>query len=279
MGLIVPRGPSWQQCTTNAPTGVPSSPIGTSVTAGANNADGAAVTALSALSHDVEYLVVAAEGFNGSNVNGSTLINVLYDPAGGTSWQVLIPYLACGYCMSSSVAVPVGRFFFFPVWIPAGSSVGLQGRTAHTSNITGEVFLAAYGGNSNPASWWCGQKVSAYGLVEASSRGTLVTPGVASDGSWTNLGSVLSHDCGAVQWVVQGQAVTTGTSRSYRFEFGTDGKRIGPELVGGTLSTEQGHCMPTGAIFADIRSGAQLQARGRVNSSAVDLDCAAYVVH
>jgi hypothetical protein len=48
----------------------------------------------------------------------------------------------------------------------------------------------AMGGNANPASWWCGQRVSAIGVDAANSRGTSHTPaagltvsGAANNGS------------------------------------------------------------------------------------------------
>ncbi len=56
MGLINAAGPSWAFCTHNLPSSVDAASLGTSCTSGVSNADGTAVTLLSALSHDVEYL-------------------------------------------------------------------------------------------------------------------------------------------------------------------------------------------------------------------------------
>src|SRR5690242_7803782 len=86
MGLIV-KPPSWGHCTTNL-TGTPSGSgaVGTSVIAGANNADTTQASLLANITHDVEYLVIGIRNYLISGGNGSCLLDILIDPAGGSSW-------------------------------------------------------------------------------------------------------------------------------------------------------------------------------------------------
>jgi hypothetical protein len=197
MGLILPGGPSWAYCTNNLLRSVftNTATFGTQVAAGASNADGTAVTLLPALSHDAEYLRLGMGTTKTSDVNNNCLADILIDPAGGTSWSILIPSLACTPLANLQLAstAPIGPsgYYDFPIWIPAGASIGMQARTAAAATPqTLAVFAQAQGGNANPATWWCGQRVSAIGVDAANSRGTSHTPaagltvtGAANNGS------------------------------------------------------------------------------------------------
>jgi len=195
MGLILPRGPSWAYCTHNLLRSgfTNTATLGTQVAAGASNADGTAVTLLPALSHDVEYLRLAMATTKTNDVNNNCLADILIDPTGGTSWATLIPSLAMTpltniQCAAASPIGPSG-FYDFPVWIPAGASIGMQARSAAAATPqTLAVIAQAMGGNANPASWWCGQRVTAIGVDAANSRGTSHTPsiGLAITGAANN---------------------------------------------------------------------------------------------
>lgn len=287
MGLILPAGPSWAYWSDNLGGTPPSdgTSFGTGVTAGANNADDAAVSAIAALTHDVEYLIVAISGFTSSGFNCSTLLDILIDPAGGTSWAGFIGDLLAGYNSSFDLNGTQGgylRVYHFPVWVPAGASIGLQARCAHTSTLTGRIVVHAAGGNANPASWWCGQKVESIGIDAANSRGAMHTPGNAGTfSSWTNFGSALSRQGGAVQWAAQGEGDATFVAGSspYRFEFGIGGSKIGPCSYIGLGSTEIAVALPNGPVFNQLPSGGQLQARATGSSGTSQaIDVAAYVV-
>lgn len=287
MGLIHP-GPSWAHWSDNLGS-TPSSDgvtFGTGVTAAANNTDGSAVTLLSALAHDCEYLVLGFSGFGLSGANSSALLDVLIDPAGGTNWSERIADLLAGYTHpfdwdSGSAGIGIPRIYHFPLWIPAGASIGARARCAHTANITGRVVAYAAGGNRNPASWWCGQKVETVGSFNASaSIGQSHTPGASGVySSWANLGSALSAEAGAVQWAVQGEMDPSVTGRVYHFEFGAGSNPVGPRLLFGVTGAESSTQLLPGPVFAQLASGTQLQVRATAGgASPQPLDCAAYVV-
>jgi hypothetical protein len=281
MGLIT-KPPSWGHCSTNL-TGTPGTTPGTAVTAGANDAEGTAQALLTALTHDVEYLVIGCYAFNIGGENGSTLLDILVDPAGGSTWAAtpLISDLLVGQSGGFAATSAGVHWYHFPVWIKSGHSIGAQAATARASVLAGRVMVYAYGGNANPASWWCGQHVTAIGVDTATSQGTNHTPGNSGAYStWTNFGSATPANCGAVQWGVQGTNTdTTQASASYFFEFGVGSTRIGPNIYRGTGTAESGLILPTGPIFCALPTSTQMMVRATCSGTAESLDVAAYVVH
>jgi hypothetical protein len=117
------------------------------------------------------------------NTATTALLNIGYGPTGGGSEQIVLPNLMAG---ESNAGLACPRYYWFPVYIPAGVRVSAQIQ----SIVIGEV------GN---VSIWLEQYqhypglrgvVEAVGEVTASSRGTLVTPGTDAFGTWTSLGTV-----------------------------------------------------------------------------------------
>ena len=277
MSLIV-KPPSWRYCTSNL-TGTPAllNP-GANDTAGVGS-KGSTVSVLTAIPHDVELLMISQGGRGVSASNTSALLDVMVDPAGGTSWAAtpLIPDLLAGSTQAASSAPP-SRWFSFPLWVKSGSSLGV--RTQSVVATSGRTVILAFGGNRNPGSWWCGQRVTAYGIDSANSRGTMHTPGNSGAySSWTNLGSTVSSPGGAVQFMVQGAATTTANAMDYHFELGIGGDAIGPPIFHETFTNETAWQTPTGPVFREIPSGAQLQIRATARVTAQAQDVAAYVVH
>lgn len=281
MSLMIPRGPCWRYCPSNL-TGTPSqSSPGSAVTAGANAVDGTAVSLLSALSADVEMIEIGFAGFFVSGGNGSCLADLLIDPAGGTSWTSLIDDLIVGQTLAPGGSQAPPLWYFFPIWIKSGTSVGIRIKTIHTSNITARVIIKAYGGNANPASWWCGQRVTSIGIDASNCIGQAHTAGNSGAfSSWTDLGSTLAARAGAFQFSAQGTFTdTTQQTLGYHFQFGIGGDQIGPTLLRCTSTTENGWITPTAPIYYDAPSGAQLQVRGTCQSTSEIVDVAAYAVH
>jgi len=198
MGLIVPDGPAFAHWSDNLT--YPSAAAfdyGVGIVPGTSNADGSAVTVLPALAHDCEYLVLGVSGIYANAGNTSALLDVLVDPAGGTSWSEAISNLLCGYTReidligtTNAACAGLPLLYHFPMWLRAGTSIGALARCAHGSTISNARVVAyAAGGNKNPASWWCGQKVETVGTFDAAnSRGQSHTPGagVAVSGAADN---------------------------------------------------------------------------------------------
>lgn len=247
---------------------------GVAFTTGANNVDGNPVTLVPALEHDVERLVIGFAGVAASGGNSSGLATVLIDRQGGTNWENFIDYIACGFTAVINAANSAGleSWLDLPIFVPAGASLGLMARTAHTGAIpTGRCAIVAYGNPSRPDAWWCGTKVEALGVDPATSSGAPITPGAANVyGPWTDVGAPSSVQYGAAVFVVNGVATPTN-ARAYQWEFGYGGRRLGPSFETLTSTSEavsrHGGC-PT--VQAVIAAGTQMQVRARVNAAAPD---------
>lgn len=294
MGLILPSGPSFAHWSDNLVASADGLDYGTGVAVGASaNAAGTAVTLLSALAHDCEYLVLGVSGYSGSGVNGSTLVDILIDPAGGTSWSDLISDLLCGFTafmeLDGSGALGAPLMYHFPIWLKAGTSIGAvaQGTFLNGSSVftapanTPRIVAYAAGGNKNPASWWCGQKVETVGTLDtANSRGQAHTAGASGAfSSWTSLGSAIGARAGALQYGVQGPGSSSASGKVYRFEFGAGSNQIGPCLYKGLGGLEVSTSFFPGPVFCDIAAGTQMQVRAACGTTSPQaLDCAAYLV-
>lgn len=244
-----------------------SSQCGTTVTAGANSADSTAVTLMAALGHDVHRLGITVSGFSLSTANGSTLMDILIDPAGGTAWVSLIDDLLVGFTsiINTGQSGPT-LCFEFPIFIPAGASIGARARTAHTADLaTGRVAVECYGNPSRPEMWWYGRKVETLGVTAGSSIGTSVTPGVSGAfGSWTSIGSATSGRYGAVQFSLQGPGAAVTATMGNHFEIGYGSNRLpGLPNIHQSMSTlEVNFHTASGTLMpCDIPSGTQMQMR------------------
>lgn len=208
---------SWGFGVSNLTGTPPAATVGTNFTAGASNTDGTSVSVISALSHDLHYLIVGIGGVNVSTGDGQGLLDILIDRAGGTSWSSFIDDLVCGFTPTPAAGTAgIQQWYHFPLFVPAGASLGVRARTAHTANITsGRVVIYGYGEPSRPDMWWCGTGVESLGINEASSKGTNVTPGNSGTySSWTTIGTS-SYRYGAVQFGVNGSDATASAIGYY----------------------------------------------------------------
>ncbi len=263
-------------------SGTPSATPGTAVTAGASNVDGATVSLIAAITHDIEYLVISSSTFFTSAANTSTLLDIMIDRAGGTTWETnpVIPDLLSGMLSPYTNKAGCPLMYHFPIWLPSGCSLGARARTAKATTQVGYVAVMAYGGNSNPGSWWCGTNVEAIGITAASSRGTLHTPGVsAAFSAWANLGSPTTQHAKALQFAGQGSGSTSMVASSYMFEFGVGDLLVGHSLYKITSTLESGFTYSNGPTFCDVPANSQLRARGSGSAATVTaIDLAVYAV-
>lgn len=248
--------------------------FGTNFTANSSNSDGTAVTVLSALAFDVHQLVIAIGGISLASANSNCLLDVLVDPAGGTSWSPLIDDLVCGMTPIVGTASGPGNIYAFPIFIKAGSSIGVRARTAHTTNITtGRIVMWAYGNPSRPDMWWCGQKVESLGINAGSSKGTNVTPGNSGTyGSWATIGTS-SARYGAVQFQMNGtdgSAVALG----YYFQLGVGSTKLpGSPTIARTLTTSEVGALtgPGNPIWCDVPASTPWQIRATCSSTGAEV--------
>lgn len=272
MSLIVPPF-QWAYGVNNLTGTPPAANWGTQITAGANNADGTAVSVISATTADIQFLCIGISGYNTSTANMQVLMDILQDPAGGTAWASLIDDLICGFTPTLAASgQSFSLFYYFPLWIKAGTSIGAQARCAHTSTQSGRVAIWAFGEPSRPDAWWCGQKVESLGINAASSSGTNVTPGDSGTfGSWTTIGTSTGR-YGAVQMGVNGSDATSA-ALGYFWQLGYGSAQMPAAPVWFTCNTtsEIGQrCFPF-PLNCDVPSGTTWQVRGTASGASAEV--------
>lgn len=256
--------------------------VGTAFTAGASNSDGSAVAVLSALAFDCHYLIIGIAGISAAGADAQCLLDVLTDPAGGTSYGSFIDDLVCGHTPVLTDRTGIGCWYHFPIFIPAGSSVAVRARTAHGSNIaTGFVVAYAYGDPTRPDMWWCGQKVESLGTNAASSKGTDVTPGNSGvDGSWTTIGTS-TYRYGAVQYGVNGSD-GTAAALGYYWELGVGSQAFPGAPKSYRLNTTSEAGIASGLsqpIWCDVPASTAWQLRATCSGTAEVWNAAVYGVY
>jgi hypothetical protein len=231
----------------------------------------------------VHFLQLNMNGVNASAADANAVADLLIDPAGGTSWSVLVNDLACGFTNSTSIATAgtrLGVSYSFPLYIPAGASVGLRAKTAHGSDITtGLAAIEVFGEPDHPEMWWCGQGVETIGVSD--SKGTAVTPGNSSSwGSWTSIGSTTSHHIRAIQLGINGSD-SAASNMGYYFQVGAGSAALpgSPKLTRTTTSGEAGYHYGQNMTFCNIAAGTQLQARGMASGTAETIYVGIYGVY
>lgn len=158
--------------------------LGTSVTPG-NNTKGSWTQILPALAQTTYLLEI---GFCLGRVSGQArdiLADVGVDPAGGSSYSVLVPDLLCSCSAAPNGVLSV--LYYFPIRIASGSTVAVRGSVNNATVGTFRAVLFAYGAPADVSRIRYGSYVRAYGVNQAASCGTPVTPGTTSEGTWTEL--------------------------------------------------------------------------------------------
>lgn len=173
--------PSWG-------TSRPAAANGTSVTPGTGGY-GSWYQLFSAISFDAFGIFLNINSNYTSAASRNTAIAVGYDPAGGSSyWDgIIVGDLICGNADSytSGGRSGNGTWYYFPFFIPAGSSIGVSAiSTVATAFRVGAIL---YQKPMNPSMIRKGSWVSTFGA--SGYTGTNVTPGTTSEGAWVSLGT------------------------------------------------------------------------------------------
>lgn len=125
-----------------------------------------------------------------SATNTSGLLDIGLGDVGGGNEVVVIPDLDIGAAGEIAVDTAGGKGYFFPVFIPAGVSIRARSQSVIVSDT---VLVAVWLFQDTPYPWTCGS-VSAYGVVSASSCGTLVPVANNAFGTWTQITSATDRD-------------------------------------------------------------------------------------
>lgn len=282
MTTLLPKQ-TWGYDVNNFVSAFAAATIGTNFTAGGNNTFGSSVSVISsAITYDLQLLTIEIGGTSlGAQVDASTIADILYDPAGGTSWSTLISGLLCGFAVTPGSLGGTTVRYSFPIRVPAGSTLGIKAKTAYTSDVTtGRVLMTGYGRPSQPSMWWCGSGVETLGI--SSSKGTSVTPGASgANGSWTTIGTS-SFRYRAFQIGVGPTHSAMVSARGYHTFVGVSSAQL-PGSVPIHCNTSSTHHCRNGQVapqYCDIPSGSTIQAMSTCSSTSPDaLSIAVYGVY
>lgn len=148
------------------------------------------------------------------NVNGNfdlaancnTIIQIGIDPAGGSSYTAIISDLMCGNA-SSYIESGSGQWWYFPIYIPPGASVGVSayGTVATAFSVNCQLYQKP----AAPHMLRVGKYCTNVGIASATRTGTSITPGTTAEGAWTSLGTTAR---GAWWWQISMQVTSSDTS-------------------------------------------------------------------
>lgn len=172
----------------------PAAGMGASVTPNATaNTYGTPVTLISGASliYDCCDLFICVNNVATSAVARDCVVALLTDPAGGTSYSSIAD-LVCGPASGYVVANVGGGgvCFRFPLWIRAGTSIGVAAAVNSATVTAINAFCRVSGRPSDPDTEFVGTYLDQYGVSLATSAGTVVTPGGASEGAYTLIGTL-----------------------------------------------------------------------------------------
>ena len=174
-------------------TGQPVTTWGTSVTpnATANTYGSYANVISSATAYDTYFMEIWTHSVGSAGNATDTIITVGIDPAGGTSYTDRINHLIVSCAGTSAMgAIP----YQFPLFVAAGSTVGVKASQNRASGSAFRVGIRLHGKPTKPELVRYGTYVTTFGATTASSSGTAITPGQASEGTVVTLGTNITSD-------------------------------------------------------------------------------------
>jgi len=121
------------------------------------------------------------------------LLDIGVDTAGGSNYVAYIPNLIAS--CASNLNLGGGLSYFFPIFIPSGSSVAARASVNNVTPGTLRCFVQAFGAPKSPQLSKAGSKVTAFGVTLTGSAGIAVPVGTTSDGPWVALATNISQSC------------------------------------------------------------------------------------
>ena len=204
-----------------------------------------------------------------ANANRPLALDIGIDPAGGTSYSVMVADIVCGNAGTALLAGG-GHKFFFPLRIPAGAQIAVRGQSNATTAV--RVGIKLYGKANASEMLPRGSFTETVGYV-GSGSGTTFTPGNAADGAWAELGTTtrpcwwwqlgysISNTTIMAEYTYIQLAYGDATNKHMileRTHQATTGELIG-DVTGQQVVWQEGYCR--------VPAGATLYVRGRANDA------------
>jgi len=276
--LHVPTGAN-TYCLTTPSWGTtrPNTANGTSVTP-AVGSYGTAVQLGSDLTQDAYGILINVNTNFASTSSRNTVVTIGIDESGGTSPTDKITGLICGGS-SAYTRNGGGNWYYFPLFIPAGSAIFAKAQGSVTTAI--RVGCVTFGMPSNPAAIRKGSFVESIGV--SAPGGTTIVPGTTSDGSWTSMGTTTLR----TWWVQFGIQVATAdtawTLAAIHVDVAVgDGSQFDIIIQDANFCTDSGEYVGnpplTAGVEWDIPAGSTLYMRAQSSAALDSYNAAVYVL-
>lgn len=178
--------------------------FGAAVTPG-NNAYGSYVSLIAgaSLTDDAYEIEILVNNVGIAATARDCVVQLGIDPAGGSSFTALAD-LVCGPATVHN-AIGSGTHFRFPLFFKAGTSIGVAAAVNSATLTAINVCCQVKCKPSRPDLVPVGKYIDQFGVTLASSAGTAITEGTASEGAYTQLGSALTRP---IWWWEFGYGIT-----------------------------------------------------------------------
>lgn len=218
------------------------------------------------VAQDVYGVLININAGNTTATIRDILIDIGVDPAGGTSYTAILTDLIGS---QASNAVDCGRWYYFPLFIRAGSQIAARAQASNTSTV--RVSVQLFGQPSRPDMLNVGTYSETLGGTAV--NGTSFTPGNSSaEGSWVSLGTTTKD----LWWWQLGVGISNGTTTALMYHIDLawgdasnkymiiENKRL---YLPGTAE-RLGH-IPDINGFCSVPSGGELFVRGTCSSTTI----------
>ena len=276
--LFVPAGFGYGAVTPSWGTTRPAAANGVAVTPVITNGWGTAVQLFTATTADSFGISININTIAGSNSYRPSAIQIGIDEAGGTNYVYRIVNLLCGGA-ASYILPGSGIWYYFPMFIPRGSTIAVQARssTATAFNV-GAILNQEL---RDPATQRSGTFMEAIGVTlgAGTAAGVTITPGTTAEGAWTTLGTttrrlwwwqvMLQHTAADTAWSAQTYHIDLAVGNA------TVKDLIMTDVVASDDATENFNILPHGAYY-DVPAGSTIYARVQASSAIDTYTIAAY---
>lgn len=273
MGLYVAAGADFRWQLSSYGTTRPAAAFGTAITPGTAPTMSAWVNLLTGASmvNDAYGIMININSGSTAATTRNYLVDIGIDNAGGTSYVVKIPFLMGGHAAPYNVGSG-GCWYYFPLFIPRGSSIAARAMGNVTTGI--RVFATVYGQPRRPDVVKTGSEVFSFGQTAATATGTAITLGTTVKGSYVQVGSATSM---RLWWWQAGYTCidTTMTLAAIHLDIAggtttTNNKVLAQDIFVNTSASEQINTNPlTSGCFSNLAPSSNVYIRG-ISSVAAD---------
>lgn len=226
---------------------------------------GAITEIIASTPYDCDGLMLSPTGSYFASNRSDGLVNIYIGAQ--DSEVVLIPSLLFGWRASGGIQIAN----YISIRIKKGSRISASYQTDDTTSTCDLAVLCLGEGYSDASGGGMISRYDAIGVNTGTSQGTAITSSQAAWSTWQNLGSTLSRDYSAMYVCMQG--VSSGTSHNstaYYFQIGINSSPIFQFFTSTSASEYMFTMHPNSTLFRKLKSGSQLQCRGRVPAAAAN---------